>query len=643
MKLIHEAQSSTLWWKDAVIYQVYPRSFASSHGPIGDLPGITSRLEHLAKLGVDALWLSPFYASPQKDGGYDVTDYRQVDPMFGNNDDALALLQRAHELGLRVIVDLVPNHTSDQHIWFQAALSGGKDHPARELYWFRDGVGKNGAEPPNNWTSVFGGNAWQRVCERADAKGSPWENDGQWYLHLFDASQPDLNWENPRVAAEFEDILRYWLDLGVDGFRVDVAHGLVKDTELPNWDFHWEMVNGGSSIQDLNAAQEESSHLEAQLLAHPQPSEAAPQFAPPMWNRPEVHKIYRRWRKVLDEYGDDRILVAEAWVDDLSAMAKYVRRDEMSQSFNFPFLCAPFEAAAYHRIIAASLAAMDEVGAPTTWVLSNHDVVRATSRFGLSYTGKKANGIFPHDEQPDVALGKRRALAAHLLLSALPGSCYIYQGEELSLPEHTTMPDKFREDPTFFRTGGKEAGRDGQRVPMPWEANQEAFGFSPTGSSWLPQPAQWQEIAVDIQESDEHSSLSFFKRMYALRKELRFGQAALFDATEVFTTHDGAQEPLTGKESHSREESRSKRILPNEACSPNPVNTANTEDVSAGTIEHLHYVSRADGRDDVHILVAFDRELPLPEGAKVLLASGEIDERSGFVPKDTSLWYTLTN
>ncbi|XCB30821.1 glycoside hydrolase family 13 protein [Arcanobacterium hippocoleae] len=487
MQLIHDSLPHQEWWKDAVIYQVYPKSFASSKGPVGDLRGITNRLEHIARLGVDALWLSPFYTSPQKDGGYDVADYRQVDPMFGTNEDAFALIARANELGLRVIVDLVPNHTSDQHGWFQAALRGGKDAPERASYWFRDGSGADGENPPNDWLSIFGGSAWTRICDRADAPGSPWENDRQWYLHLFDESQPDLNWENPAVREEFCDILRFWLDHGVAGFRVDVAHGLVKDPELPNWQFHWEMVNGGSEL--------------AENVPHP-----------PMWNLPAVHEIYRQWRKVLDEYGTDRMLVAEAWVDPLSEMAKYVRADEMSQSFNFPFLCAPFAASAYHQVISESFTELDLVGAPATWVLSNHDVVRAVSRFGLSDTGKSSNGIFAHAEQPNLILGKQRALAAHMLQSALPGSCYIYQGEELNLPEHTTLPNEYRQDPAFFRTNGNEAGRDGQRVPMPWEASLPAFGFSPNGTSWLPQPAEWAEIAVDKQNSDSASALSFFQK-----------------------------------------------------------------------------------------------------------------------------------
>lgn len=559
---LHRINEDTVWWRDAVIYQIYPRSFASSRGGVGDLAGITNRLEHVAKLGVDAIWMSPFYKSPQKDAGYDVADYRSIDPMFGTNDDADALFDRARELGLRVIVDLVPNHTSDQHAWFQAALAGGLQAPERELYWFRDGKGVDGNEPPNDWISIFGGSAWTRVCDRADAPGSPWENDRQWYLNLFDSSQPDLNWSNPAVHEEFKDILRFWLDRGVDGFRVDVAHGLAKDPTLPDWQFHWDMVSGGADIvEDIPA--------------------------PPMWDRPEVHEIYREWREVLNEYGPERMLVAEAWVDSAAALARYVRPDEMSQSFNFEFLISPFTAHDYRKVIADSLRNMDSVGATTTWVLSNHDVVRATSRMGLSVTGKGPNGIRATDEQPDAKLGAARARAAHMLQSALPGSCYIYQGEELSLPEHTSLPDDVRQDPTFTRSEGREVGRDGQRVPLPWEHGAPAFGFSPSGETWLPQPAEWADLAVDMQDANPHSSLNFFRQMYALRREYHLGNAELRDADSTAT--------------------------------------------------HLHYISVREDRPDVHILMAFDEPVQLPADAQVLLASAPVS--AGIVDPNTTVWF----
>src|SRR3954447_20923579 len=374
------------WWRDAVIYQVYPRSFADASGDgIGDLPGVTSRLEHLAELGVDAVWLSPFYRSPQADAGYDVADYRDVDPLFGTLADFDELLERAHGLGLRVIVDLVPNHTSDEHVWFQAALASAPGSPERARYHFREGQGADGSLPPNNWESIFGGAAWTRLP------------DGQWYLHLFDSRQPDLNWDNPQVHAEFEDVLRFWLDRGVDGFRVDVAHGMVKAPGLPDWDGHVTMIEGSDDVEPTDTV-----------------SGAGNQG--PMFDQDGVHDIYRAWHQVLAEYPGDRALVAEAWVEPLSRLTRYVRPDEMQQAFNFAFLATHWDAPALRTVVEASYNAADVVGAPTTWVLSNHDVVRHASRLGLRAAGSRPNGIGVGDEQPDEALGLRRARAASLLM-----------------------------------------------------------------------------------------------------------------------------------------------------------------------------------------------------------------------------------
>ncbi len=470
------------WWSDAVIYQVYPRSFADSSGDgIGDLPGVTAHLDHLVELGVDAAWLSPFYRSPQADAGYDVADYRDVDPLFGTLADVDTLLARAHELGLRVIVDLVPNHTSDQHTWFRAALAAAPGSPERDRYLFRDGRGAHGELPPNNWRSMFGGPAWTRVGQ---ADGRP----GQWYLHLFDPGQPDLDWGNVQVRAEFVDVLRFWLDRGVDGFRVDVAHGLVKTAGLPDWDG---------------------------------------QASPPMFDQEGVHEIYREWHQVLAQYDGDRMLVAEAWVEPLPRLARYVRPDEMHQAFNFAFLDAGWDAARLREVVTASYAANDEVGAPTTWVLSNHDVVRHASRLGLPDPSRRPAGIGPGDTQPDDALGLRRARAATLLMLGLPGSAYLYQGEELGLPEHTMLDDAVRQDPAFRRTGGAERGRDGARVPMPWQADAPAFGFSPTGASWLPQPASWAAHAVDVQRGRPGSTYELYRQALAVRRAERLGSGGL--------------------------------------------------------------------------------------------------------------------
>ncbi|HET8594310.1 MAG TPA: glycoside hydrolase family 13 protein [Intrasporangium sp.] len=502
----HPVDESSAWWRSAVIYQIYPRSWADSDGDgMGDLPGITARLEHLRYLGVDAIWLSPFYTSPQADAGYDVADYRDVDPRFGTLADADALLARAHELGLKVIVDLVPNHSSDEHIWFQAALAAGPGSPERERYVFRDGPGATGDEPPNNWDSVFGGSAWTRVQE---ADGTP----GQWYLHLFDPKQPDFNWDHPEVRAEFESVLRFWLDRGVDGFRVDVAHGLVKKPGLPDWHNRTHM---------LGDTDEAAAHVLDKVKPHPT-------NLSPYWDQDGVHEIYRSWRKVLDSYGTpDRILCAEAWVEPQERAVLYTRRDEMHQAFNFDFLGTPWIAEDLVTVIQRSLEAADSVGAPSTWVLSNHDVVRHTTRLGYKPGTKRKNGIGADDPQPDVALGLKRARAATALMLALPGGAYLYQGEELGLPESTTMPDEFRQDPTFVRTGGEELGRDGCRVPMPWVKDAPGYGFGPSALTWLPQPAGYGEYAVDQQRGVAGSTLEFYRTLLATRARLGLGRGSL--------------------------------------------------------------------------------------------------------------------
>ncbi|NPD65708.1 glycoside hydrolase family 13 protein [Lichenicola cladoniae] len=482
--------TATEWWRTAVIYQVYPRSFADSDGDgIGDLPGITSRLPYLARLGVDAVWLSPFYPSPQADAGYDVSDYRGVDPLFGTLEDCDRLLRDAHALGLRVIVDLVPNHTSDEHAWFRAAVASPPGSPERARYIFRDGQGPDGTLPPNNWKSVFGGRAWSR-----------WPGESQWYLHLFDRRQPDLDWQHPEVRTEFEDVLRFWLDRGVDGFRVDVAHGLIKAPGLPDWERQASMVGDGTD-DGVNMG--------------------------PMWDQDGVHAIYRDWRRVLDAYPGDRMMVAEAWVRPQAHLARYVRPDEMHQAFNFDYLLARWDARMLRRVIDGSLAAAASVGAPTTWVMSNHDTVRHTARLGLSKPGVRPKGIDSKAEQPDEALGLRRARALAFLTLALPGSAYLYQGEELGLPEHTTLDAAYRQDPAFHRTNGAEVGRDGCRVPIPWIADAPSFGFGPGPATWLPQPDGFAHYAVDQQEDAPGSTLELYRAVLRLRREYGLGNGQL--------------------------------------------------------------------------------------------------------------------
>ncbi|HET9647261.1 MAG TPA: glycoside hydrolase family 13 protein [Microlunatus sp.] len=476
-----EPASAADWWRTAVIYQIYPRSFADGNADgVGDLIGITERLDALVALGVDSVWLCPFYRSPQADAGYDVADYCDVDPLFGTLDDFRRLLARAHDLGLRVIIDLVPNHSSSAHPWFEAALAARPGSRERSRYIFRD--------QPTDWRSVFGGSAWTQVP------------DGQWYLHTYDVSQPDWNWANPDVVAFFDRVLHFWLDLGVDGFRVDVAHGLVKDASFPSF------PDDPLSVHAKSAA--------------------------PYWDQDGVHAIYRRWRALLDQYteGDPsrpRVLCAEANVPVRRAV-RYVRPDEMHQTFNFPYLNTPWNAAALHRVIEHSLAEYATVGAPSTWVLSNHDVVRHASRLGY-HEGRppRPGGIGPADPQPDEALGLRRARAATLLMLALPGSAYLYQGEELGLPEHTAMPDRFRQDPTWVRKNYTEPGRDGARVPLPWVSASTAFGFGGFETTWLPQPDSWAAYSRDQQEGVSTSTLELYRSALRLRRRYRLGEGTL--------------------------------------------------------------------------------------------------------------------
>ncbi|MGK5442340.1 glycoside hydrolase family 13 protein [Micromonospora sp. URMC 105] len=452
------------WWRSAVVYQVYVRSFADADGDgVGDLRGIRERLPYLRDLGIDALWLTPFYTSPQIDAGYDVADYRDVDPIFGTLTDFDAMITDAHALGLRIIVDLVPNHTSSAHPWFQAALAAGPGSPEREFYLFAEGRGEHGELPPNDWESIFGGPAWTRVP------------DGQWYLHLFDPAQPDLNWRHPQVRAEFEDVLRFWLDRGVDGFRIDVAHGMIKAEGLPDVGF-----------SSMTTGRRQSELLGKGRL--------------PYFDQDEVHDIYRAWRPILDSYPGGRMAVAEAWAETPQRLARYIGPDELHQAFNFDFLDATWSADSFRKVIDTALAESTIVGAPTTWVLSNHDRQRHVTRYG------------------DGEVGLRRARAAALLMLALPGCAYVYQGEELGLPEVLDLPDELRQDPAFLRTG---ESRDGCRVPIPWSGELAPYGFGPQGSdlSWLPAPATWQALSVAAQTGVAGSTLELYRAALRIRHE----------------------------------------------------------------------------------------------------------------------------
>jgi alpha-glucosidase len=468
------------WWRSAAIYQLYVRSFADGNGDgTGDLAGVRAHLAYLAGLGIDAIWFNPWYPSPMSDAGYDISDYRDIEPAFGTLADADALIADAHAVGIRIIIDVVPNHGSDQHPWFQAALQAGPGSPERDRFWFRPGRGVDGGEPPNGWQSIFGGPAWTRITE---PDGSP----GEWYLHLFAPEQPDYNWANPQVRAEFEDVLRFWFDRGADGIRIDSAALLTKDASLP---------------------------------------EVAPDAPPgprhPYTDRDDVHEIYRSWRAVADKY-QDRVLIGEIWIPDAVRLARYVSTGELHTVFNFPYLSCPWDAGQLREVIDNTLALNAPAGAPATWVLSNHDVDRIVSRLGRSDTAfSLQRRRYFHDLPVDLVLGTRRARAAALLTMALPGSVYIYQGEELGLWEVQDIADDLRQDPIWYRSNGADPGRDGCRVPLPWTGQEPPFGFSPPAASaapWLPQPKDWRELTVAAETGAAGSMLELYRSALAIRR-----------------------------------------------------------------------------------------------------------------------------
>jgi alpha-glucosidase len=467
------AFSQPPWWTSAVFYQIYPRSFADGNGDgTGDLIGVRHRLDHLVELGVDAIWLSPFYRSPMADGGYDVADPCDVDPLFGTLADFDALLADAHHRGIRVTVDIVPNHFSDQHVWFQEALAAEPGSAARARFIFRQGRGATGELPPNNWPSMFGGPAWTRLP------------DGEWYLHLFAPEQPDLDWTNPEVPAEFERIMRFWLDRGVDGFRIDVAHGIAKEPGLPDIDL------------SIITSREHGPHMPAGTDLR--------------FDRDAVHEHHGEFRRILDSYPGDRMAVGEAWVADSARLARYVSPGELNLTFNFQLVEAAWGADEFGPAIDRSLEAMAHVGAPCTWVLANHDVDRTVTRYGGG------------------AVGLARARAAALVQLSLPGAAYIYNGDELGLA-NVDLPDDALQDPTWERTGHQVRGRDGERVPMPWSGDRPPYGFGPSAATWLPMPSDWAGVTVEAEEGDPASTLELYRTTLQLRRKLAGLQGTDFE------------------------------------------------------------------------------------------------------------------
>ena len=484
------------WWSDTVGYQIYIRSFADAGGDgVGDLQGIISRLGYLEQLGVQTVWITPFYPSPMADAGYDVADPRDVEPAFGTLADFDQLLHEAHGRGLRVVIDLVPNHTSSEHPWFQAALAAAHGSPERDRYLFRDGRGPGAVEPPNNWASIFGGPAWTRVP------------DGQWYLHIFDTAQPDLNWRSPDVYADLRATLEFWLDRGVDGFRIDVAHGMAKPDGLP------DAPPGGAAFdrRDFERAaalaaevHEKSSGPEDLAGSDGGVVPIAHGGRDPRFDDDGVHEVHRFIRSVLDGY-PGRMTIGEVWVDDDGRFADYIRPDELHQAFNFAILEAPFDAAAIREAIDSSMASTAGVGSLPVWTLANHDKIRPVTRFGGG------------------AVGQDRARAALLVELALPGAVYLYNGEELGLPS-IDVPDEALQDPTWVRSGFTERGRDNCRLPLPWAGETAPYGFSATRNTWLPVPTEYAALTVERQLEDSDSTLNLVRKalqLRATRPELR--------------------------------------------------------------------------------------------------------------------------
>jgi len=443
------------WWQTGVIYQIYPRSFMDGNGDgVGDLSGITSRLDYLRWLGVDAIWLSPIYPSPMADFGYDIANYTAVDPLFGTMQDMDTLIQQAHNRDLKIILDFVPNHTSDEHPWFQEARAS-RENAKRDWYIWHDPASDGG--PPNNWTSFFGGSAWQFDAQT-----------GQYYLHLFDVKQPDLNWRNPRVQEAMFDVMRFWLDRGIDGFRVDVLWLLLKDDQ-----FRDNLINPDWKPGDLPSARQEKIHTEDQ---------------------PGIHELVRKMRSVLDGYGE-RVFIGEIYLSIPRLLNYYGEMlDEAHLPFNFQFITMPNWHAQTIRQIVDEYETTLPNGAWPNWVLGNHDRARIATR-----------------------VGREQARVAQMLLLTLRGTPTCYYGDELGM-QNGNVPPEMISDPQGKEN--PEHSRDPIRTPMQWDSGPNA-GFCPaTVSPWLPLADDYQTCNVASEQNDPRSFLTLTRTLLDLRRSL---------------------------------------------------------------------------------------------------------------------------
>ena len=485
------------WWRQAAIYQIYPRSFADNDGNgIGDLKGVTAKVDYLASLSLDAVWLSPFYPSALADGGYDVDDYRNVDPKLGTLADFDEMLVALHGAGIRVFVDIVPNHSSNLHQWFKDAIAAEPGSSERARYIFRDGRGASGEIPPTDWPSHFAPSAWTHE--------STWGGKhNQWYMHWFAPEQPDWNWDNPEIEADFLTTLKFWADRGVDGFRVDVAHALKKDLSEPlrmraTMEYEAPQTLDGTGI---------------------------------LMDRNEVFEVYRSWRKLFNTYDPPRVAVAEANVHP-SRMPLYASEETLGQSFDFRFIDAAFSARTYKDCVSQSLELAKKNNSSTTWTLGNHDQMRYATKLGLHPIVDRNEWLLSNGQSHpvDFEIGTRCSVAGNLFILALPGCTYIYQGDELGIHEVADIPVDQIQDPVYLRNLKQAKGRDGARVPLPWTRGGTNFGFG-AGTPHLPQPQWFGDFSVEAESGVAGSPLEIFRKALKLRRELQCAEEITWHQT----------------------------------------------------------------------------------------------------------------